>query len=347
MHIQVEEILLKDMRKCECITLKNSQGAFIEILTLGGILKSVNVPDSMGNIENVVLEYEDINTYIENPGYINAIIGRTAGRIYKGEFTLMDKKYVLYQNENTNNLHGGKHGFDKQIWNPEYEKEEGRLAVTLRYISEDMEEGYPGRLEVEVTYTFTEDNVLGIHYEATADQDTVVNLTNHAYFNLSGDAKRPITDQELSIKSDFICELDHESIPTGKLLSVAKEEVFDFNRSKLIGKDIEKNHLQLQYTKGYDHPWLLKEGADCVKLYDPTSKRAMTITTDQKAVVVYTMNYQNPSKFKGDVKNGVRYGVCFETQQLPVGYNEVFKEGIILKKGDIYKHKTEFKFSCK
>ena len=345
MHIQVKEVLLKDKRKCECITLKNSQGAFIEILTLGGILKSVNVPDCVGNIENVVLEYEDINTYIENPGYINAIIGRTAGRIYKGEFTLMDKKYVLHQNDNTHNLHGGKYGFDKQIWSIESRKEEEVLAVTLGYISKDMEEGYPGTLKVKVTYTFTEDNVLGIYYEATADQDTIVNLTNHAYFNLSGNAKRSITNQELRIKSDFICELDHESIPTGKLLSVVKEEAFDFNTSKLIGKDIEKEYLQLQYTKGYDHPWLLKEGIECVKMYDPISKRTMTITTDQKAVVVYSMNYKNPSEFKGSVKNGVRYGICFETQQLPIGYNEVFKEDIILKKGDVYKHKTEFKFS--
>ena len=331
---------------CECITLINSKGAYVEILTLGGILKSVNVADAMGNIENVVLEYQDVNTYIENPGYINALIGRTAGRIHKGKFTLNDQTYTLQQNENTHTLHGGERGFDKQIWNVESQEENELLAVTLGYTSDDLEEGYPGTLKVRVTYTFSEDDILGIDYEAIADQDTLVNLTNHAYFNLSGNAKRPIISQELKIKSDFVCELDEESIPTGKLLEVTKEKAFDFNESKLIGRDIEEHHIQLQYTKGYDHPWLLKEGVDCVVLYDPESKRRMQITTDQKAVVVYSMNYTNSSQFKGGVKDGLRYGICFETQGLPIGHNEVFKEHAVLKKGEWYRHKTQFKFSC-
>lgn len=346
MGIRREEIRLRDNRVCECITLTNSKGAFVELLTLGGILKSVNVADATGKIENIVLEYEDVNTYIENPGYINALIGRTAGRIYKGKFTLNDKTYTLQQNENTHTLHGGISGFDKQIWQVESLDEKELLAVTLGYTSNDLEEGYPGKLKVKVTYTFSEDDILGIDYEAIADQDTLVNLTNHAYFNLSGNAKRPITSQELRMKSDFICELDNESIPTGKLLEVAKEKAFDFNEGKLIGRDIEEEHIQLQYTKGYDHPWLIKEGEDCVVMYDRDSKRKMQITTDQKAVVVYSMNYTNPSQFKGGVKDGVRYGICFETQGLPIGHNEVFKEQVVLKKGEGYRHKTQFKFSC-
>ncbi len=346
MGIRREEIILRDNRVCECIILTNSKGAFVEVLTLGGILKSVNVADAKGKIENVVLEYEDVNTYIENPGYINAIIGRTAGRIHQGRFTLNDKIYELQQNENTHTLHGGSSGFDKKIWHVESLEKNELLCVTLGYTSNDLEEGYPGTLKVKVTYTFSEDNVLGIDYEAIADQDTLVNLTNHVYFNLSGNGKRPITNQQLRIKSDFICELDNESIPTGKLLEVAKEKVFDFNEGKLIGRDIEENHMQLQYTKGYDHPWLIKEGNDCVVMYDSDSKRKMQITTDQKAVVVYSMNYTNPSQFKGGIKDGVRYGICFETQGLPIGYDEVFKDQIILKKGDQYTHRTQFKFSC-
>ena len=345
MATQVREVVLNDGRHCECITLKNESGAYVEILTLGGIIKSVYVPDAEGTLENVVLEYQDINSYIENPGYLNALIGRTAGRIHKGQVTLDGTTYSLNKNESTNTLHGGVVGIDKKVWKL-VEVKESPLSVTMACSCEDGEEGYPGKVDIQVTYTFTEDNALKIFYEGETDKDTVLNLTNHAYFNLAGNGKTRIEDQLLRVQADFVCELDEESIPTGKLLAVAEEKVFDFNEMKPIGQDIEAPHHQLQLTRGYDHPWLIKGEGEVVELYDPISKRRMTVETNQKVVVIYAMNYENPSKFTNGLEDTRRYGICFETQNLPIGHGEVFKEGSILKKGEKYIQETVYKFSC-
>lgn len=343
MSIKRESIRLSDERVCESITLQTTKGAYVEILTLGGIIKSIYVPNREGVLENVVLEYTDINTYIENPGYINALIGRTAGRIHKGQVTIEDTIYQLNKNEGNNTLHGGYVGIDKKIWDVVAVNEEVS-SVTLSCICADGEEGYPGTLTIRVTYTFTEEQALTIHYEAQADQDTIVNLTNHAYFNLSGNSKRLIEDHVLRIQADAICELDGESIPTGVLLPVKEHTYFDFNTAKRIGQDIDKEHAQLQQARGYDHPWVISGEGNVVEMYDEIAGRKMMMTTDQKVVVVYAMNYENPSCFTNGLENIRRYGICFETQNLPVGHNEVFKEGSILPKGKCYTQTTTYKF---
>lgn len=344
MSLTREAITLNDKTEIECITLKNNKNMSVEILTLGGILKSINVPDKNNIVENILLEYQDINTYIENPGYINALIGRTAGRIHKGTFTLKETSYKVTSNQLENTLHGGAIGLDKKVWSAKDISHNHTTALELTCTSPDGEEGYPGNLDIKVTYSLSEDNALTITYEALSDKDTLVNLTNHAYFNLSGNAKRDILTQILTIKGDAICELDEESIPTGTLLQVKKHSAFDFTAPKPIGQDILVEDPQLKLTLGYDHPWLLNGDRVDVTLYDALSGRKMDVSTNQKAVVVYTMNYENPSLFTNGKENLVRYGICFETQALPIGYNECFKEDCILVAHEKYTHCTTFKF---
>ena len=338
------EVVLNDGRTCTCITLKNATGAYAEILTLGGIIKSIYVPDAEGTLENVLLEYTDVNSYIENPGYLNALIGRTAGRIHKGEVTINDTTYQIAKSEGNNTLHGGMVGIDKKIWQI---VEASEKSVTLGTSCADGEEGYPGNVTIRVIYTFDDNNAFTLHYEAETDKDTLINLTNHAYFNLSGNAKRKIEDHILRVQADEVCELDEESIPTGKMMSVKEETVFDFNTPKRVGAEIDREHPQLKITRGYDHPWLLKGEGAVVEMLDETSKRYMTMTTDQKVVVIYAMNYENTSHFTNGEANTRRYGICFETQNLPIGHNQVFKEGSILRAGDQYTQTTTYTFGCK
>ncbi|MGL5675798.1 MAG: aldose epimerase family protein [Cellulosilyticaceae bacterium] len=344
MGIKKHKIILKDERVCECITLQASDGTYVDVLTLGAIIKGIYVPDRQGELENVVLDYQDIDTYIENPGYINAIIGRTAGRIAKGQFTIDGTKYQLSCNQGENTLHGGHKGIDKKVWEVVATDEEA-TSVTLGCKCEDGEEGYPGEVAIRVTYSYSDAHELMIQYEADTTADTLINLTNHAYFNLAGDAKERIEGHMLQVVSDSICELDSMSIPTGRLIPVEEVEAFDFNRPKLIGKDIDASHQLLQDARGYDHPWVLKTNKNAATLYDEKSGRKMIMSTDQSAVIIYTMNYENPAKLMNGLENVRRYGVCLEAQNLPIGYNEAFKEKSIIKKGQQYTQTTTYHFS--
>ncbi len=345
MKMNRKPITLKDGREIEKITLSNTQGMKVEVLTLGGIIKSIQLADREGKLENILLEYQDINDYIKNVGYINALIGRTAGRIDQGRFTLNGQSYQVNSNQGKHTLHGGIEGFDKKIWQAKDVSKENISAVELSYRSEDGEEGYPGNLEVKVTYTLYNDNTLDILYKAICDQDTLVNLTNHSYFNLSGNAKRPILDHKLLIQSNGLCELDKDSIPTGKILTLADHPPFDFRELKAIGQDMNQNHIQLNRMGGYDHPWVLEGGTQSIILYDPLSGRQLEISTDQEVVVVYTMNAKNPSQFTNGKANIKHYGIAFETQGFPVGHDECFKERNILLKNDTYTHRTKWKFT--
>ena len=331
----------------EIIKLSNSVGIEVEILTLGGIIKSIKVPDKDGKFENILIEYEDINRYKVNPGYINALIGRTAGRIHNAAFTINDRTYKLAKNDGNNALHGGAVGFDKKIWKSKDLSDDQVSAVELTCFSPDGEEGYPGNLEVKVTYSLDQNNVFSIAYEALSDKDTLVNLTNHGYFNLSGQAKRTIEDQELMIKAEQVCQLDEENIVTGKLFDVNQHPAFDFRAPKAIGQDIDQDHPQLRPRQGYDHPWVLNQGQGAVTLHDPMSGRHMEISTDQNTVVVYTMNEANPSRFTNGKENITRYGVTFETQNYPIGHNQCFKDQNLVLANEKYRQKTLFEFTVK
>lgn len=336
MFIKTETIELENKEKIVCVTMNNGNNIEVEILSLGAIIKRISTPNRQGKMENILLEFKDINDYMENPGFLNAIVGRTAGRIAEGKFTLDHKLYSIEKSEGNNTLHGGLQGFHTKIWDVRTRQSETEVAVTLYCKSEDKEEGYPGNLFVKVEYILDQSNALTCHYEAIGDQDTLVNLTNHSYFNLSGDAKDSILEHELQVKASRICELDEESIPTGKLLDLEEKKAFDFKKVKAIGQDIEK-------AKGYDHPWLLDSGQKAIRIYDKESGRHLTITTNQDAVVIYTMNKPN-NKVKTREIDNKHYGICFETQHLPIGRKECFKEKSILKAGDTYLQETKWQF---
>ncbi len=333
--------------KIDIIKLSNINKMEVEILTLGGIIKSIKTPDKDGNLENVLIEYKDIDTYEENPGYINALIGRVAGRIHNASFTINNTDYNLPKNDGNNALHGGIRGFDKKIWDFKDISSEDISAVELTLFSPDGDEGYPGNLEVKVTYSLNKDNVFTIDYQAISDKDTIINLTNHGYFNLSGDAKRSIHDQMLKINAGHICELDSDNIVTGKLLDVGAHTPFDFRTPKPIGQDMGKDHEQLNPRGGYDHPWVLDGGQGAVTLYDPISRRQMEISTDQKTVVVYSMNEKNPSKFTNGKENMAHYGITFETQSYPIGHKQCFKDDSLVLANNKYRQTTSFKFTTR
>lgn len=343
-----QEIQLTSGRKIIKFGMENEQGMQVEVLSLGAALTKIMVPDQEGKLENVILGWQDINGYESYPGNFGAIVGRVAGRIFNGEVTLQGKKYGFTKKSSNHTLHGGISGFDAKNWEGFFEENNEGLSLKMGYFSPDNEEGFPGNLKVVVIYTLTSNNELRIDYEAVTDQETIINLTNHAYFNLSGDAKREIYDQEVSIDSDAIYELDEDLIPTGKMLKVEEETYFDFRKPKKLGQDIHKENIQLKNGAGYDHIWRLNQGRDAISLYDSISKRCMTITTSEPCVVMYTMNHaKGPLVLDNGKVQKPRFGVCFETQKAAIGYNEVNKEAIILKPGHIYKEQTTFRFSVR
>ena len=323
--------------------LTNDNGMKVEILELGATLTKIVVPDKDGNYENVILEWQDINTYEQNPGYIGAVIGRVAGRIHQGKITIQDKVYNLSKNEGGNTLHGGNKGFHTKVWRGKDVSSEELVKLELTCRSEDQEEGFPGNLDVKVTYTLDNTNELAICYEAKTDKTTVVNLTNHAYFNLSGNGKRKILNHEVCIDSDKICELDVESIPTGKYIRVDEDKAFDFRKQKVIDKDIHAESQQIKYGNGYDHIWVLNTQESPIVVCDPISQRRMEIRTTEPCVVMYTMN-NLPSQILDIHEQDARYGVCFETQKRPIGYEEIFKEEVLLNNKSAYKSCTKYKF---
>lgn len=348
MKVTSEVTALNSGRKVTKFYLENNKGMQIEVLSLGATLRKVMVPDAEGKIENVVLGWKDLNLYETHPGCMGAVIGRVAGRIYKGEATIGGVKYHFPVGNTGNTLHGGLKGFYTKDWEGELFEGENKVSLKLTYFSEDGEEGFPGNLKVSVTYTLNDENDLTLNYEAVTDKETIVNLTNHAYFNLSGEAKIDILDEEMRIDSDTILELDHNLIPTGKMVSVDEETYFDFRKPKKIGQDINKENIFLNDGSGYDHIWKLNQGKEAISLYDAVSKRSMVITTSEPGVVVYTMNHADaPYVMENGNVQAVRYGVCFETQKPAIGYEEVNRQAVTLKPGEVYQQHTTFSFKLK
>lgn len=334
---------IKD-KNVEVITLTNINGMSVEILTLGGIIRKIMVADRHGNFENVVLGYEDYQEYAENPGYLGTIIGRTSGRIGEAHFTLNGVMYKLPGNNNGNCLHGGNIGFDKKIWTVENLESN---SVTLSLVSEDGEEGFPGTVHVSVIYTLSDDNSLSITYTGQTDKTTLLNLTNHSYFNLSGDIKENILDHTLELKSNFVAEGDKYLIPTGKLIDVSEVGAFDFRVAKKIGTDINDEALKL--ASGYDHPFLLEKSKelkkDCVIMICEESGRKMTMDTTYESVVIYSSNFPTHKKLVGGKIFEKHDGICFEAQQLPIGKDECNKSDSILKSEQEYNNTTIYRFS--
>src|SRR5437588_3666728 len=330
-------------------TLTNSHGVEAKIMNYGGIVTSLKIPDRNGKLDDVVLGFNNLDAYLKHNPYFGAIIGRYGNRIAKGRFKLNGVEYKLAVNNGENHLHGGIKGFDKVVWNARVLRVPHAAALELTYLSKDGEEGYPGNLSVKVTYTLTNANELKIDYSATTDKDTVVNLTQHSYFNLAGQGNGDILNHRLFINAARFTPTDAGSIPTGELRRV-RGTPFDFTRPTAIGARINQDYDQLKLGKGYDHNFVLngKMGTfrQAARVYEPTTGRMMEVWTTEPGMQFYTGNFLDGTLTGKDGKvYQQRYGFCLETQHYPDSPNKPSFPTAVLRKGARYHTTTTFRFS--
>ena len=327
--------------------LKNTHGMEVRLASYGARITSIKVPDRNGAMADVVLGFNTVEPYrssVKKP-YLGATLGRYAGRIANGRFTLDGVGHLLAKNNGPNHNHGGVTGFDKVVWNAK----QLRNGVQFDYTSPDGEEGYPGTLKARVTYTLTDANELIIDYRATTDRATPVNLSNHTYFNLAGEGSDTVLDHELMIDAEEMLTIDKTSVPTGKITSVAGTP-FDFRHSKPVGRDINQTNEQLARGSGYDHTFVLnpKKGAKkpAATLYEKTSGRKMQVFTDQPGLQLYTANFLDGSL---NGKSGKPYmkrsSLCLETQHFPDSPNQRQFPNTILRPGETYQTRTIYQFN--
>jgi aldose 1-epimerase len=332
-------------------TLQNAQGMEAEIITYGGIVVSLDVPDRNGNVDDVVLGCESMPDYEKYSRYFGALIGRYANRIAKGKFTLGGKEYTLATNNGENHLHGGIKGFDKVVWAGRPFEDESGPHLELTYFSTDGEEGYPRNLNVTVVYTLTDENELKIEYSARTDQATIINLTNHSYFNLAGAGKGDVLDHEVMLNADRFTPTDSGAIPTGELREVGGTP-FDFRTATTVGERIEADYEQITFGHGYDHNFVLNGSEDelshAASVYEPTTGRVMDVYTTQPGIQFYSGNYLDGSA-RG--KNGKTYqrrsAFCLETQHFPDSPNKPQFPTTFLRPGERYSQTTVYKFSVR
>lgn len=347
-NIQKETFgVLPDGKEVMKYTLANTEGMQVEIINYGGIITSLKVPDKNGEIRDVVLGFDDLKSYVEDNPYFGCIVGRYGNRIEKGQFQLNGKTYNLARNNIGNHLHGGLKGFDKVFWEIEEYEGNDSTGLVLRYTSPDGEEGYPGTLDIVVRYILTRDNALVIEYVANTHEPTIVNLTNHTYFNLSGETS--ILDHELMIRADEFLPVDSTLIPTGEMRSVGGTP-FDFREGKVVGDDIAEDNVQLTLGGGFDHCWVLAhsdrdEMELAARLSDPVSGIEMDVYTTEPGIQFYSGNFLDGTL---NGKKGVIYhqrsGLCLETQHFPNSPNQPEFPSVTLKPGEEYHSKTKFRF---
>jgi len=332
-------------------TLRNSHGVEAKITNLGGIVVSLRVPDRSGKFDDVVLGFNDLDSYLKPHPYFGALIGRYGNRIAKGRFTLNGVEYKLAVNNGENHLHGGIKGFDKVIWTGKEMKTKLGPALVLTYLSKDGEEGYPGNLNVRVVYTLTNNNELKIEYSASTDKDTVTNLTHHSYFNLAGEGNGDILNTRVTINAARFVPTDAGSIPLGSLKIVAGTP-FDFLTAHAIGERINQDDEQLKFGSGYDHTWVINGRQGVMRLaataYEPTSGRVMQVWTTEPGMQFYTGNFLDGTLTgKAGKLYPRRSGFCFETQHYPDSPNQPSFPTTTLKKGATYKSTTIYRFSSR
>lgn len=339
---------LPDGRDAELYTLTNANGLRATLTNYGAILVSMEIPDRDGTLADVTLGYDTLEGWLSNTSYFGSTVGRYGNRIAKGEFTLDGKTYTLAKNNGENALHGGIKGFDKVLWDADPVKKPGAVGVEFSYLSPDGEEGYPGNLKTTVTYWLTDDNELRIEFKATTDKPTVVNLCHHSYWNLTGDPKNTILDHELMLAADHFLPVDEGLIPTGEKRPV-EGTPFDFTKLTKVGARIEAENEQLKLGNGYDHCWVLRnqtgEVALAATLYDPSSGRAMDLSTDQPGVQFYCGNFLDGSVTgKGGINYAFRTGLCLETQHFPDSPNKPDFPSVVLRPGETYSHTMVHRF---
>jgi aldose 1-epimerase len=340
----------------ELFTITNRQGMEVRAMTYGGIIISLRVPDRAGRLEDVVLGYDSLDGYLRSSPFFGAIVGRYGNRIARGQFTLDGKTYRLATNNGPNHLHGGVKGFDKVVWGAEPFQRGDTVGVRFTHVSPDGDEGYPAALVASVTYTLTEQNELIVDYRATTDRATPVNLTQHSYFNLTGDAQRDILDHELTLDADSFTPVDSTLIPTGVIAPVAGTPL-DFRTPVAIGARIDQPNEQLRHGGGYDHNFVLNRAgqnhgasgvAHAAHVVEPTSGRILDIFTTEPGVQFYSGNFLDGSiTGKGGRVYRHRWGFCLETQHFPDSPNHPNFPSTILRHGEQYRSTTVFRFSTR
>lgn len=345
MNILKEHFGKKDNQTVHQYTIINDHGVEISCINYGCIITKINVPDRNGNYENIVAGYDSLEDYVTDSYFLGAAIGRVSGRIKAASFELDGQTFSLAKNENNNHLHGGIKGFNQIIWDAEVLENEQEAAVRFSYLSPDGEEGYPGNLKINVTYTLNNSNELTIQYSGESDKNTLLNMTNHSYFNLSGNLKRDILNHSLMIKSEKFLELNDELLPTGEMLAV-EGTPFDFRNERVIQTGVISDHPQNKLAgQGYDHPFLLSAKHDHkIVLKDSESGRTLTIETDEVGVVVYSGNQM---KAEGEIRGipSRKYlGICLETQGLPDAIHHPHFPSWVLEKDKQYSSTTKYKF---
>jgi len=332
----------------ERYTLTNGKGASVQVITLGGTITSIKVPDRTGAIGEVTLGFDSLEGYLKPHPFFGVLVGRYGNRIGNATFTLDGKAYTLAKNNGENSLHGGRKGFDKYVWKAREVPSKDGLAIELTHVSPDGDEGFPGTLTATVVYTWTDANGLRIDYTATTDKPTVVNLTNHAYFNLSSGAASTILDHELMLAADHFTPVDKGLIPTGEIRPV-KGTPFDFTTSGKIGQHIDATDEQIQFGGGYDHNFVLNGKAGTMRMaarvVERASGRVMDVTTTEPGVQFYTGNFLDGTLVgRGGKTYPRRAGFCLETQHYPDSPNKPKFPSVVLRPGETYRTSTQYTF---
>ncbi|MEK3888250.1 aldose epimerase family protein [Bacillus sp. FSL K6-3431] len=345
----IEELLGEiDNSLVHSFTLTNDNGLEVSCINYGCAITKIITPDKNGTKENIVLGYDSLEEYVNGSSFLGCVVGRIAGRIGNAEFELDGEKYILAKNENCNHLHGGVKGFDKVIWDAAILESEKLAQVEFSYTSPDGEEGYPGNLKMKVIYTLNNNNEFTIHYEGISDRTTILNVSNHSYFNLSGDLKRDIQDHTLMLKSDRFLDLQEDLMPTGKIIPV-EGTTFDFRNGRKIRTGIESNDVQNRLAGGgYDHPFVLNDNHNQeIMLEDSESGRTLTIETNEVGVVVYTASQLPEEGEIYGVPSRKYLGICLETQGLPDAVNKKDFPSWVLEKNKPFSSITKFYFGVK
>jgi aldose 1-epimerase len=346
-NVTKEQFGTTDGAEVDLFTLTNAQRMEVKITNYGGIITSIKVPDKHGELGDVVLGYETLDEYLRGSRYFGAIIGRYANRIARGKFSLNGTVYSLARNRGENHLHGGIKGFDKVVWQAKEISGSEGVGLELAYLSKEGEEGYPGNLHARVTYILTEKNELRIEYFATTDKDTVVNLTNHSYFNLAGDGT--VLGHELMLNSDQFTPVDKDLIPTGEIRSVSNTPM-DFTRGTPIGARINHNYEQLIFAGGYDHNFALRDSSKALtlaaKISEAVTGRTLEIFTTQPGIQFYSGNFPGGTIIgKGGRVYEKHAGCCLETQHFPDSPNQPSFPTTVLKPAQPYRHESVLRFS--
>lgn len=330
--------------------LRNANGVEVSIINLGGIIQSIWVPDQNGTFDDVVLGYDTLAEYETCSAFFGCIAGRYANRIAKGRFTLDGKAYALETNNGENHLHGGSAGFNRVVWEAEIDETVDEPTLALRYVSADGEGGYPGELTTTVRYSLSAQNELRIEYQATTDQPTILNLTNHSYFNLLGQqhaTKNSVLDHKVMLNAPRYIPTDAVAIPLGHLADVGGTPM-DFRTSTSIGARIDHDEEQLRFGMGYDHTWVFEHERDAsavaARVVEPTSGRWLETYTTQPGVQFYTANHMLPVAGKQGAQYDFRSGFCLETQHFPDSPNQPNFPSTVLRPGEIFSQATLFKF---